>query len=164
MFSSSVQIPDHLSINLMQRQWQKLISKYSFTFYSHREHIVIIALHTLSWAVCLTNSALPFLSQQRTRTIWDAAFPASATTKRVVIILDFPVIAKCPPTFSTSAVALAVFSEWEWGRYRGRKNIFSFYEVKRIQMGRISQFDLFSITEPGYIRKKTLNNWNLWRQ
>lgn len=89
-------------------------------------------------------------------------FVTSAKTKLVVIILDVPVIAKCWLKCSASEVCpLKLYFQSGSGT---EKEHFLFYKVKSIQMGWISQSDLFSITGPGRVQMKMLNNLNLWRQ
>ncbi len=67
-----------------------------------------------------------------------------------MIIQDVPVIAKCRLKCSTSEVCSPELYFQSGSGTAGReKEHFLFYKVKRIQMGRISQFDLFSITGPG---------------
>lgn len=76
-----------------------------------------------------------------------------------MIILDVPVIAKCGLKFCTSEVCSPrLYFQSGSGTVGRETEHFLFYKVKRIQMGRISQFDLFSITEPGCVQKKMLNN------
>lgn len=89
------------------------------------------------------------LSLKAENTGCSVIFPACVRASVVVIILDVPVTAKCLLKFSTNEVcsARALFSKQERdGRTGGRKNILPFYKVKRLQMGRISRFDLLSIT------------------